>query len=205
MSTKETNNERQILEAAEEIFLEKGYNMAKTTEIAKKAGVTHAMLHYYFRTKENLFDKIFEKKAELISNIFFLQLGKDAPFLERLANAIEKHFDLLVDNPKLPGFLLFEILNNESRKMRFLNSIKPKATSIIKRLQEEIDNEVLKGNVRPYKAYDLIYSIMSLNMTAFLMAPVIQTIRNMSDQRYNLFLQERKKLNIEVLLSQLKV
>ena len=57
----ETTKERLILEAAEDEFITKGYNGAKTTEIAKKAGVTHAMLHYYYRTTENLFQKVFRE------------------------------------------------------------------------------------------------------------------------------------------------
>ena len=55
------STEQAIMDAAEEVFLEKGYNLATTTLIAKKAGVTHAMLHYYFRTKEHIFMKVLEK------------------------------------------------------------------------------------------------------------------------------------------------
>ena len=57
------NTEQAILKAAEEEFLKKGYALSKTTDIAKQAGVTHAMLHYYFRTKENLFEKVFSQKV----------------------------------------------------------------------------------------------------------------------------------------------
>ena len=55
----DVNTEQAIMEAAEKEFLDKGYTLTKTTEIARIAGVNHAMLHYYFRTKDNLFEKVF--------------------------------------------------------------------------------------------------------------------------------------------------
>ena len=58
----EANTEQIILEAAEAEFLEKGYGNAKTVAIAQRAGVSHSMLHYYYRTKEQLFQKIFKAK-----------------------------------------------------------------------------------------------------------------------------------------------
>ena len=64
MKEETSNTEQSILKAAEKEFLKKGFSGSKTTEIAKEAGVTHAMLHYYFRTKENLFNKVFEEKSE---------------------------------------------------------------------------------------------------------------------------------------------
>lgn len=55
-SNDKQTKEQEILKAAEQEFLTKGYDGARTTSIAQAAGVTHAMLHYYFRTKEQLFD-----------------------------------------------------------------------------------------------------------------------------------------------------
>ncbi|MCD7898329.1 MAG: TetR/AcrR family transcriptional regulator [Bacteroides sp.] len=84
MSAKETNTENLILEAAEAEFMEKGYGKARTTEIARRAGLNHAMLHYYFRTKEHLFEVVFERKAKLMSEIMLFTFQQDLPFLERI-------------------------------------------------------------------------------------------------------------------------
>ena len=65
--TIDRTREAAILKAAEEEFLTKGYAGARTTEIAKVAGVSHTMLHYYFRTKENLFNCVYEQKVKLLS------------------------------------------------------------------------------------------------------------------------------------------
>jgi AcrR family transcriptional regulator len=78
------NTEEIILEAAEAEFLEKGFDQARTVSIAQRAGVTHAMLHYYFRTKEQLFDKILDRKIGLIEEIITsLFSAPDLPLKER--------------------------------------------------------------------------------------------------------------------------
>ncbi|MCD8262058.1 MAG: TetR/AcrR family transcriptional regulator [Bacteroides sp.] len=84
MAAKEANTEQLLLEAAETEFLEKGYGKARTTEIAKRAGVNHAMLHYYFRTKEHLFEIVFRKKAALMSEVLSFSFNQDLPFLGKV-------------------------------------------------------------------------------------------------------------------------
>ena len=102
--------EEAILEAAEAEFIEKGFDQARTVSIAQRAGVTHALLHYYFRTKEQLFDKILDRKIGLIEEVVTsLFAEQDRPLKERLTHVISRHFDLLVANPGLPRFLMGEM------------------------------------------------------------------------------------------------
>lgn len=65
----EGSTESRILAAAEGEFLDKGFDGARTTTIAARAGVTHAMLHYYFRTKGQLFERIISSKIEQLKNM----------------------------------------------------------------------------------------------------------------------------------------
>ena len=101
---KEQNNtELAISAAAEELFLENGYNLTTTTMIARKAGVTHAMLHYYFRTKEHIFVKVLDRNMDELLASFHPVMRKDAPFWESLETGISTHFDFLMKHPKLPA------------------------------------------------------------------------------------------------------
>ena len=63
------STEARILQAAEKEFFEKGYAGARTVSIAEAAGVTHAMLHYYFRTKDKLFEQIVAGKINMLGDI----------------------------------------------------------------------------------------------------------------------------------------
>ena len=122
MKEETSNTEQSILKAAEKEFLKKGFSGSKTTEIAKEAGVTHAMLHYYFRTKENLFNKVFEEKAKQLADTFLSRVDESLPFLEKIKCFIEAHFDLLTANPELPLFIYREILTNECGKEARINT-----------------------------------------------------------------------------------
>ncbi|MDR0865393.1 MAG: TetR/AcrR family transcriptional regulator, partial [Candidatus Symbiothrix sp.] len=82
------NTEQVILQAAEKLFIEKGYAGTRTTEIANVANVNHAMLHYYFRTKEKLFDQIFEQKASQLLGYFITAFNRECPFFEKLKMGI---------------------------------------------------------------------------------------------------------------------
>ena len=92
---KEDNTEQLILKAAEEEFLEKGFVLAKTTEIARRAGVTHAMLHYYYRTKENLFEQVFRQKVQLVAKSLDTAFDEQLPFAQQLETLIQVHFEFI--------------------------------------------------------------------------------------------------------------
>ena len=113
MRDQEKNNTEQlILEAAEQEFFAKGFGGARTAVIAEKAGVTHAMLHYYFRKKEYLFERIVAKNISLLAQTITAAMGNsDLPIVERLKSGIAAHFDLIAANPQLPRFFLNEVLS----------------------------------------------------------------------------------------------
>ena len=88
------NKEQAILQAAEHEFLTKGFDGARTTSIAQAAGVTHAMLHYYFRTKEHIFNRILDEKMRLMGQSILTAIGQSGlPLQERLSDAIGRLTD----------------------------------------------------------------------------------------------------------------
>lgn len=206
MIIKETDNEKLILEAAEAEFIEKGYGKSRTTEIAKRAGVNHALLHYYFRTKENLFEVVFQKKAKLMSEVLIFSFEQELPFFEKIKRGISDHFDLIAANSKLPNFIFNEISQDDNLKRIFLGILKEKAIMIIAKLKEEINREVAKGTIRYIEPYDLLMTIVSLNMFPFISKPIILDILNLQGEKdISQFLEHRKQLNIEIILNQIRI
>ncbi|MCL1872128.1 MAG: TetR/AcrR family transcriptional regulator, partial [Promicromonosporaceae bacterium] len=116
MDHNEVNTEQIILEAAEAEFLEKGYGNAKTVAIAQRAGVSHSMLHYYYRTKEQLFQKIFKEKVQTLTQMFSVIFEQNANFTETLRLLIETQFRFVAKNPQLPMFIFREILSNKENR-----------------------------------------------------------------------------------------
>ncbi len=210
MKVKQSNQvdittEQSILNAAEQVFLEKGYNLAKTTEIANLAGVNHAMLHYYFRTKENLFNKVFEQKAQLFAGSFESLLDQEMPFFEKIKLGIETHFDFLAANPKLPVFIIQEVITNEKNKDMLKKILIPKVTRVIEKIEQAIEEEKKRGTITSVLALDLLLNIVSLNIFAFTSVQVFfGTNVDFHNQAVRMFLQHRKQNNVDLILKGLK-
>ena len=203
----EPTTEERILKAAEAEFMNKGFDGARTTIIAQNAGVTHAMFHYYFRTKKNLFERIVAEKAKALQGLIISTLrGSTQPLKERLKSAICNHLDFLAKNPDLPRFLIMEIYTDRERMDTLLSQFAGLASAVIGELQMEIDACAAKGDCRKVDARMLMLDIISLNMFSFLASPVVNVIMN-GEMEADLtkFIDERKKENVETLLNRLKM
>ena len=198
------NTEQNILNAAEKVFLEKGFNRATTAEIARLAGVTHAMLHYYYRTKENLFAKIFSAKIEeLIHSLLFI-IAQDMPFREKIKRGVELHFDCIAQNPKLPLFIVNEFLLHIGQVKTFQPSILTAVNQLYTNFDKDIQRELALGNIRPITAENLLYNIIALNIAVFIVQPVITELFDWNSDDYQRFIEARKKENVETILNGLK-
>lgn len=198
------DTEALILQAAEREFLEKGYSGAKTTAIAQAAGVTHAMLHYYFRTKEKLFEKIVADKMDKLKRVMFGVIwNPDLPLRERLKQGVEQHFDFIAENPHLPRFIFNELHEHPERIDQVKNSIASIAAKAITTLQNEIDRKAASGECRPVDARMLMLDIASLNLFPFIAAPLISSSFGKLFEGRDELLEMRKKENVRTVLGKL--
>ena len=201
----EDSNEKTILKVAEKLFLQNGYSGTSTTEIAKEVGCNQALIHYYFRTKENLFNSIFEQKFKVFfQNIFILNDQKPQTFTEKLKQLIEAHFDLISKNPKLP--LL--IINELSRKKEHVNSMREKLQNIPEKLLSELNTgleiEIAAGRIRSMELRDLIISILSLNISLFLLMPIVEELLPLNGEEKIKLIAHRRKEHVDIILNNLK-
>jgi len=196
--------EQQILDAAEELFLNKGFALASTTEISRKAGCNQALVHYYFRTKDNLFETIFEKKMRVVISSFQEWVKKDISFDEKLTRLIESHFDMLQANPKIPFFLINELTVNPDRISSIKERVIGEFRDVVSQLDKELQAEIKKGKIRPVELTDLLLSMGFLNATLFLFAPVFTHLAELSEDELNRLIQHRKKEHVHVILASLR-
>ena len=175
------DTETRILQAAEKEFFEKGYIGARTTSIAEAAGVTHTMLHYYFRTKDKLFEQIVSKKINMLGDIILSAIGdNNLPLEDRIRQGVERHFDFISANQDLPRFIVNEVFSH------------PERIEILKTSIQNIVN-------------DLLNDIVSLNVFSFMAAPIVKEAIGYSYKSYDEFLTLRKKENVETVLRKLKI
>lgn len=199
------STEQLILEAAEEEFLRKGFDGARTTAIAERAGVTHAMLHYYFRTKEQLFERIVAKITALVAQTIFAAMGDpQRPIVERIRSGIASHFDLVAAHPLLPRFFLNEVVMRPERYHLLDDSLKERIPTLFLRLQAEADRAAEAGEMEAVDMRQLFISIVSLNVFPFLALPFAGLLLGEMAGDREKFLAARKAEAIETILRRIQ-
>lgn len=167
------NIEKRILWVAERLFLEKGFSGTSTTEIAKTVGCNQALIHYYFRTKEKLFWDVFAPKMEQVVEYLDAPLDESLNFMDRISNIIDFYFGILELDERLAPFIVNELIMHPGRwdtfRDRFLRS--ERRRSAFTRFEGMVRDEIANGSIREIQPIDLLLNIMSLTISAFIVAP----------------------------------
>lgn len=184
------STEEKILESAKSEFLEKGYGGTRMQNIAKKAGINKALLHYYFRSKENLFYSIFNKAfADFVPQIMSI-FNSEKPLQQKLKILIDNYISLLSRNRHIPIFILSEMQHNKNLLPEILkmNGANPKM--LIKLITKDLKN----NNIHNISPTHLLVNIFSMCIFPFAALPVLKVMLfDNNDNKYNKFLNERKK------------
>ena len=186
----DSTTEEKIYEAARRIFLLKGMEGARMQEIADEAGMNKALLHYYFRSKENLFKAVFKD----IFTKFFSKV-KDTIFSdisakEKLIVFIDNYINLIQANPYVPQFIINEINRDPKvlKTLMFESGIEPQ------KILEMFYNEVQASNLSKLDPRHIIVSILGMLIFPFVARPLLQMIYfNDNQEAYTVFLNERKE------------
>lgn len=199
------DTEALILQAAEREFLSKGFAGARTTSIAEAVGVTHAMFHYYFRTKEKLFDRIITEKIAILKDALSMSVVDDGLSLDdTIRGIIDRHLDFVAANPYLPRFLVSELFGNSPRTVMILDRIKAQAPAVIRGLQAKIDKAVEEGRCRHIDARMLMLDIVSLNIFPYLATPMVNAALDNCMADSNAFLSRRKEENYDTIMRKIR-
>lgn len=188
--TIDIKTQERILASAKKIFYLKGLDGARMQEIADEAEINKAMLHYYFRNKEALFDAVFAEAMENVLPQISELLNLQMPLIEKISYFTDKYINLLSENPLIPAFIIKEINNNPDKFFKIFNDrIKPKPDVFIK----QIKSAVRDGVIKPLDPVQLFLNMISLCIFPFLARPMIMNVFGMSDEDFRKFLNKRKK------------
>lgn len=191
-----------ILRAAEEEFMEKGYGNAKMMAIAVRAGVSHSMLHYYYRSKEKLFQMVFDEKAQLIVGILEGIHSKEFDLKEVIAQFVRNQFNLLMDNDRFVWFIINELIHNEENMTKVIDIVKSKLSDYLLWFNDVLTKEIESGRIRSISCRSLIMNIISLNASSFLCIPVLKKLE--PEMNINEYLINRREENVEFIWNAIK-
>jgi len=191
MGAEEAQTEKLIKEKAKNLFFQKGFLNATTQEIADEAGINRALIHYYFRSREQMLDAILDEtileKKEKIRSIL-LSPGK---FNEKMALYIHTVVDHGLTYPYLENFIISETARHPDKLKLICSRDKLKSSDLIR---EQLKEEIEAGRIAPITAEHFMVNLSALCNYPLLAKGVLQTIHGMTDSAYRKFLIERKRV-----------
>jgi AcrR family transcriptional regulator len=201
MAEKNSNTEQNILEAAKLVFVAKGMAGARMQEIADKAGINKALLHYYFRSKEKLFEAVFvEILSKLIPDISELLLS-ELPLFEKIRKFTQHYIDTIRENPLIPVFILHELNREPEGIARTFKSMGIQPQIFV----DEINREIKKGTIIPIDPLHLIVNLLSMCIFPIVAQPIMQhLIFEDNGEAYSAFLEQRKKEVPEFIINSIR-
>lgn len=204
--TTNDNMELRIREVAQQLFFEQGYAATSTTQIAKEVGCTQALVHYYYRTKENLFRQIFLEQVLAGLNVIGRSLANEESFDRFIEQAISMYFDALSSNPRLPFFVLEELVSNpERRKYMRENFVKnPTYAMFYMQFDARLKHEQHAGHISKIDPFDLMITIVSLTAFTFVSLPMFQDLLAQTDDQVRDYIAHRKSEVIRMVKKILK-
>ncbi|MCX6165585.1 MAG: TetR/AcrR family transcriptional regulator [Ignavibacteriae bacterium] len=198
---KDFNTEKRILDAARKIFHIKGFSGARMQEIADEAKINKAMLNYYYRSKDKLFEAVFKEAAQNFFPKVFQLVNSDLPLFEKIEFFVDNYLTFLQNNMCIPGFMINELAQNPQRLKDFFadNKIRPP-----EKFLQEIKDAVASGLIIPIEPQTLVLNILSLCIFPIVAKPIIETVFNLNDEMYSQMIEERKKQIAKFVINAIK-
>jgi TetR/AcrR family transcriptional regulator len=198
MTENDKMTEEKIFEAATDVFVEKGMDGARMQDIATHAGINKALLHYYFRTKDQLFSKVFEKIAKRMFSKFAPVFDENLTLEEKIRFFFNAHISFMKDNPRLPGFILNEINRNPARIKKLLSTIEFRKIWTL--LKSQHKNELDKYNITEENLPQIMTTIASMSVFPFAARGILEGIFQNMDVDFDRYIEERKEFAAEFVI-----
>lgn len=190
---KEVDNttEQKILNSAAQVFHEKGYDGTRMQEIADKAKINKGLLHYYFKTKDSLFESIFSMALrKMIAQIQAILL-MEVPLEKKIDLMVDEYMNMLSKNSYLPRFVLNELNKNPDKFIakHVGNNLKNTFSVFARSVKKEIE----MGYIKPIDPRQLFMNLISMIIFPFVGRPMIQVVVGIENKEFQLLLQERRE------------
>lgn len=201
MSQLEETTEEKILRAAKSVFIKKGLDGARMQEIADEAGINKALLHYYYRSKNLLFEAVYIKVFGQIFPQINEMFKKDLSLFDIIREFFEVHIEFLKRNRDMPLFVFREVtkipdLLKKTMDLHDVNIVEV----VVKKVKEAED----QGLIKPTKPEELMLNMVSLSVFQFVSMPMFQTITGLSEEQLFAIIDQRKKSLPEFVINAIK-
>ena len=188
---KNKTTEEKILEAAQKVFVRKGMYGARMQDIADEAGINKALLHYYFKNKQKLFEEIFMYAAGKLFPRINVIFRSDEPLFVKIEQFCNEYITVVLENPYLPLFVLNE-LNQDP--VYFMNKLSAKnKRPDPRKFLEQIEKEIKKGVIKKISPVQLLMNLISMTIFPFVGKPMFQMNLGLDELQFRMLMEQRKK------------
>lgn len=184
--------EQEILKAAEEEFFHKGYDGASTASIAKAVGVTHAMVNYYFRTKENIFMMILDEHIHGLLESLKPIMNEDGDIINIFTEVALAFFDRMDSDRKLP-FLIQDIARTHPEFFKRYNEVfNSTCLESIGKHSKRLEQYVRDGILSECSMMDICDTVFTLATAPFLNIPLLENVAGLSKEAVNAYVADKR-------------
>ena len=190
---KNASTEEKIKDAARRVFTQKGYSATRTRDIAEESGYNLALINYYFRSKEKLFDIIMVEHIQAFAhNVVGILNDHDTTLQEKIETLISHYIDMLIKNPDLPLFMLNEIRTDPGKLVAKIgiDEVHHKELYIVTQWKEM----AAMKKIPDFNPVHMLMNIVSLTIFPFVASPLIKNRTGLNTEAFNMLMEERKKL-----------
>jgi AcrR family transcriptional regulator len=193
----DADTESRILDAAHTVFLRRGTAGARMTEIAREARVNHALLHYYFRSKQRLAEAVFRRAIGQFFPLFIGILSSEASIEDKVRRVAAAQIDMLLENRYLPGYLIAELNHYPERASQLLGTMAGTSPSEVRAglfgaLGRQIEDAAQRGTIRPIAPQEFVINLVSMVVYPFAARPLVMAIMNLDDAAFVAMMNRRK-------------
>lgn len=184
--------EDEILKIAEEEFHRNGYVATSMVNVARRAGVTHAMVNYYFRSKEQLFLRILDKHSQAFIARLKSIMKEGADFVQTSVDTANSLFDTLNEDRMFP-FLIQDVARTEPELLeKYREPMENFLVETSGRHSPMLREQIETGIVRETTMKEILENIMLLVTSSFLVLPTLENLAGLSPAEIDVFLARRK-------------
>ncbi len=193
----DADTETRILDAAHAVFMRRGTAGARMTEIAREAGVNHALVHYYFRSKQRLAEAVFRRAIGQFFPAMIGVLASDAPLEDKVRMVAAAQIDMLLNNRYLPGYLLAELNHYPERAEQLLSTMSGTTPANVRArlfgtLGKQLEDAARSGLLREIRPQEFVLNLVSMVVYPFAARPLVMAIIGMDDATFTAAMEARK-------------
>jgi TetR/AcrR family transcriptional regulator len=185
----EVTTEQRIVQAARKVFSRKGMAGARMQEVADEAGINKALLHYYFRSKQRLFEGVFKDSAQRQFGCIWDSLKQCDSLFPAIEAFVAAYLDRMIEDPMLPLFIANEMSRDAEGLAEFIDRGKESRARFLRMVEEAHE----RGDIIAIEPRELLVNIMSLCAHPFVAQPMLKHIHGISDEAFRRMILKRRK------------